>query len=197
MPNADMATTFTGRSLADLVAEQSRPRRLGVALGRLVNRPRLGMLIARATRAPMRLGSASSRVTRLHAWLLRHSGGRLRRSWLFAAGQPVLSLTTTGRRTGRPRTTAVACFSYGDDLVVAAMNLGQPHNPAWALNLTANPQASIVINNQSIRVHARRCHGTEAAQLWQRWVDLQPSATAFRELAGREIPLFVLTHVER
>jgi hypothetical protein len=42
-------------------------------------------------------------------------------------------------------------------------------------------------------VTARRAVGEEAEALGRGWVELQPSARAFREMAGREIPLFVLT----
>jgi deazaflavin-dependent oxidoreductase (nitroreductase family) len=132
-------------------------------------------------------------VTRFHAWLLRRTGGRLRRSWLFAAGQPVLALTTIGRRSGRPRSTAVVGFAAGEDLALAAMNLGLERHPSWALNLEANPHATIEVRGQRIPVTATRATGEDAVRLWRRWVELQPSAEAFRQLAGREIPLFVLT----
>jgi deazaflavin-dependent oxidoreductase (nitroreductase family) len=115
-----------------------------------------------------------------------------RRWWVFAAGQPVLALTTVGRRSGLPRSTAVACFTDGDDLVVAGMNLGVSRDPAWALNLESNPNATIEVGGQRIPVTARRATDGEAAQLWRRWLELQPSADAFRELAGRDIPVFVL-----
>jgi deazaflavin-dependent oxidoreductase (nitroreductase family) len=148
-------------------------------------------MAGRATRAPNKIRFLSTRVTRFHAWLLRLSRGRLRRSWLLAAGQPVLALTTVGRRSGLPRSTAVACFTHGDELVVAGMNLGLPRNPAWALKLEANPEATIEVGGQKIPVRARRATDDEAVRLWWRWVELQPSAEAFRP--GREIPLFVLT----
>lgn len=141
----------------------------------------------------MRLRAATTRVTRLHAWLLRASNGRLRRSWLFAAGQPVLSLTTTGRRSGLPRSTTVACFRYGDTLALAAMALGSSRDPAWALNLEADPSATIQVGGRTVEVTARRATGDEAERLWQRWLEVQPSARAFRELSGRDIPLFVLS----
>jgi deazaflavin-dependent oxidoreductase (nitroreductase family) len=179
--------------LAQLVETSSRRRRLGIVLGSLVELPLIGPGLARITRAPIKIRFLSTRVTRIHASLLRLTGGRLRRSWVFAAGQPVLALTTTGRRSGRPRSTAVACFSHGDDLVLAAMNLGVPHHPAWALNLQANPEATIDISGQTIPVTATQATGDEATELWQRWLELQPSAAAFRELADRDIPLFVLT----
>lgn len=180
-------------TLASLVAADSRRRAFGDALGRLVGLPLLGRSITRAMRLPNRARFLSTRVTRLHAWLLGRARGRMRRSWLFAAGQPVLSLTTIGRRSGEPRTTAVACFVDGEELVLAGMNLGLERNPAWALNLEATPRATIEIAGKTVGVVARRATGEEAARLWRRWVQLQPSAEAVRRIAAREIPLFVLT----
>lgn len=159
----------------------------------MVDLPLIGRWLARAFRAPIQLRWASTRITRFHAWLLRRSGGRLQRSWLFAAGQPVLALTTTGRKSGLPRTTAVACFTLGPDLAVAGMNLGVQRPPAWALNLEANPEARIEVGGRSLEVLASRAGGDRAERLWRRWLELQPSAGAYRELAARDIPLFVLT----
>lgn len=140
----------------------------------------------------MRARLAVTLLTRAHALLLQLSGGRLKRSWLFAAGQPVLSLTTTGRKTGIARTTAVACFVWDEDLVIAGMNLGVERVPAWALNLAADPIATIELEGRRIRVLAERAQGPLRGRLWDRWLALQPSADVFRDLAGREIPLFIL-----
>jgi deazaflavin-dependent oxidoreductase (nitroreductase family) len=178
-------------ALGRLLGEQSRRRSFGVFLAWLLDLPVAGRWLAWLGRLPNQL-PGSSRVTRAHAWLLRRSG-RLRHSWLFAAGQPVLSLTTTGRKTGARRSTAVACFRDGDVLAIAGMNLGVVRDPSWSLNLEANPHAEIDLAGEKISVIARRAEGEEAAELWSRWVELQPSATAYRELAGREIPIFILS----
>jgi len=178
--------------LARLVEADSRRRGFGRAMGWMVELPVVGGWLARAARAPIRVRPLSTFATRLHAALLRRARGRLRRSWLFAAGQPVIALTTVGRRSGLPRTTAVACFTDGEDLIVAGMNLSMPRNPAWALNLDENPDATIEVAGQTIRVSAERAAGDHAARLWQRWSAIQPSAPVFQGLAGREIPLFVL-----
>jgi deazaflavin-dependent oxidoreductase (nitroreductase family) len=105
----------------------------------------------------------------------------------------VISLTTTGRRSGELRSTAVAVFVDGDRMVSAGMNLGKSSHPAWALNLIADPRASIEIAGRSVDVHARQAEGEERERLWRRWVEVQPSSEAFEDLAGREIPLFVFS----
>ena len=116
----------------------------------------------------------------------------MRRSWLFAAGQPVLSLTTTGRRSGQERSTAVSCFVDGDDMVLAAMNLGRSTQPAWVHNLRANPAATIELGGERVAVVAREAQGEEAERLWEGWLAVQPSGLRFREIAQRPIPTFVL-----
>jgi deazaflavin-dependent oxidoreductase (nitroreductase family) len=92
-----------------------------------------------------------------------------------------------------PRTTAVACFVADDELILAGMNLGRIQDPAWALNLDTNQEASVVLRGRTIPVTARRATGPEADRLWERWVSLQPSAARFAQLAARTIPMFVLT----
>jgi deazaflavin-dependent oxidoreductase (nitroreductase family) len=104
-----------------------------------------------------------------------------------------MSLTTTGRKSGKPRSTAVAYFEEGDALVATAANLGNERDPAWALNLQANPRATIVAGGRRLAVRARRARGEERERLWARWVELQPPAKAAAAIAGREIPVFVLT----
>lgn len=103
-----------------------------------------------------------------------------------------MPITTTGRRTGKPRTTVVAYFREGDATVTTAANLGNERDPAWALNLEANPRATVVIDGEARRVRARRARGAERERLWARWEQLQPPARDMAAIAGREIPVFVL-----
>src|SRR6478672_8598540 len=93
-----------------------------------------------------RLGNVGARqrriarlVTRLHTRLLRLSRGRLRRSLFLAGGQPVLVLTTRGRRSGALRSTPVAYVTDGDRYAVTGANAGLDRPPAWWLNLQADP----------------------------------------------------------
>jgi deazaflavin-dependent oxidoreductase (nitroreductase family) len=132
-------------------------------------------------------------VGRLHAILLRHSRGRIRRSRLLAGGQPVLALTTIGRRSGTQRTTVVAYVRQGDSYAVGALNLGSDHDPAWCLNLRSNPRAWIQVNGERQTVEARQAGGEEAERLWEAFTDRLPAIANSLELAQREVPMLVLT----
>lgn len=88
---------------------------------------------------------------RVGAWLLRRTRGRIVRLW----GRRALVLTTTGRKTGTPRTVVVQYFPDGRDFVVVAANSGMPTHPAWYLNLTACPEASVEVDGRKLLVRAK------------------------------------------
>ena len=96
-----------------------------------------------------------ARTVRVGAWLYRRTGGRLMRPWHRRA----LILTTTGRRSGLPRTVLLQYFPDGRDMVVVAANGGMPRHPFWYLNLAANPQALVEVGGRTLRVRARRPTG--------------------------------------
>jgi F420H(2)-dependent quinone reductase len=146
---------------------------------------RLGNLAAR----PRRIATL---MTRLHARLLRLSRGRLRRSLFLAAGQPVLVLTTRGRRSGKLRSTPVAYVRDGEMLVVTAANAGLDQPPAWWLNLEADPGAEVEVGGRRTSVRARRAAGEEAERLFARFVRQNAGAETTRGLTSREIAVIVL-----
>ena len=150
------------------------------------------VLLARLIRLLGRPRWIVTRVTRLHAAALRASHGRIERSWVFALGQQVMSITTTGRRSGKPRSTAVAYFRDGDSIVTTGANLGNTRDPAWALNIEAHPEVTVVVGGERRSMRARRARGAERERLWARWEELQPPARGAAAIAGREIPVFVL-----
>ncbi|HWX75586.1 MAG TPA: nitroreductase/quinone reductase family protein, partial [Solirubrobacteraceae bacterium] len=131
-------------------------------------------------------------IGRLHAWILRSSRGRLRRSVVLAGGQPVLALTTTGRRSGEPRTTTVAYLERGDEFVVSALNLGSDRHPAWCLNLRASPLATVHVGGKEVPVRAREAEGVEAELLWEALIARLPQSANTRRVARREVPVIVL-----
>lgn len=113
-------------------------------------------------------------------------GGRI-------AGMPVLLLTTTGRRSGRPRTTPLTFFRDGPALVVIASNGGSDRAPSWSLNLRATPAASVRIGGEELAVVARVASPEERARLWPEITATYAGYARYEQRTAREIPLFLLT----
>jgi len=126
---------------------------------------------------------------KIHPSLYRWSGGRIGGEVM---NLPVLLLTTKGRKTGTPRTKALMYLPKGDDFVVIASYLGEPKHPAWWLNLSADPDATIQIGKQSIAVRARETDGQERESLWQEVVARQGDYEEYRKRTDRRIPVVVL-----
>ena len=128
-------------------------------------------------------------VTRLHAWAYRRSGGRFLGRM---GGQPVLLLQTTGRRSGRTRTTPVQYLADGDAFVVVASNAGATRPPAWYLNLRANPNARIRVGARDIGVRAQEAAGQERADRWRQLKAANRYIERAARKAGRDLPLMAL-----
>lgn len=121
--------------------------------------------------------------------LARLTGGRL----VGYGVVPALLLTTTGRRSGRPRTSPLLYATDGDAYVVAGSNWGQPHHPAWALNLRADPQAMTTVHGRRTAVRASLVAGAERERLWALLVrEWPPYETYRRRAGGRDIMVFRL-----
>ena len=129
---------------------------------------------------------------RVGAWLLRRTRGRIVRLW----GRRALVLTTTGRKTGVPRTVVVQYFPDGRDFVVVAANSGMPKPPAWYLNLTARPEAQVEVDGRQLAVHARELTPEEASDWWPRVLATAPDYARYPQRTGRHIPLVRLVPVD-
>jgi deazaflavin-dependent oxidoreductase (nitroreductase family) len=151
--------------------------------------------LAKLLRSLTRFRRLQPQVGRAHAAVLRLGRGRLRRSRLLAGGQPVLALTTIGRRSGAPRSTTVAYLRHGEAYAVTALNLGSPRDPAWALNLRSEARAWIYVDGERVEVISREAAAGEAAELWERWIARLPGTANFLSLAGRHVPMIVLDPV--
>ena len=109
-----------------------------------------------------------------------------------SARMPILLLTTTGRKTGRPRTTPLLYVTDGENIVVVASNAGRPRHPHWWLNLEKNPEAELQVRNKKRRVKAEEASGEERERLWRLLVEMYPEYEEFQKTANREIPVVIL-----
>ena len=120
----------------------------------------------------------------------RVSGGRL----LMSQGMiSCLVLTTTGRRTGLPRSVPLACLPERDgSLLVVASNFGRRDHPAWSGNLLRDPRATVSYRGTGLAVHARLLDPGDLAAAWPRLVRMWPPYARYGEISGRELRVFRL-----
>jgi deazaflavin-dependent oxidoreductase (nitroreductase family) len=109
---------------------------------------------------------------------------------------PIITLTTTGAKSGLPRTLPLIGIRDSDQpgtLAVIASNYGQPQSPAWFFNLKANPQASGTIRGKTVVYVAHEATGEEYDRLWQLAVNTYAGYSVYKtRAANRHIPIMVL-----
>ena len=128
-------------------------------------------------------------VSGAHTALYRRSGGRIGGRMV---GMPVLLLITTGRRSGRSRTTPLTYVRDGEAIVVAGSNGGSDYVPAWCLNLRSNPDAEVEIGRGRTRVTAREASPAERARLWPEFTSRYSGYASYAARTAREIPVVIL-----
>jgi deazaflavin-dependent oxidoreductase (nitroreductase family) len=111
----------------------------------------------------------------------------------LVSGLPVILLTTTGARSGLPRTVPVVGLPTADGLAVIASNWGQRRHPAWYHNLLANPAGYVSINGTIRTFRASEAAGDVRARIWQEALRVYPGWSQYeRRASNRDIAVFVL-----
>ena len=118
----------------------------------------------------------------LDRFLYRVTRGRVAST---AGVAPVILLTTTGRRSGRKRTTPVMYIRDGERFVVSSENFGQERAAAWPLNLLADPQLTVQTGPDKVDCRARLLSDAEADQYWGRLVEVWPAHETYRARSGK------------
>ena len=129
-------------------------------------------------------------MTGMNIVAYRLSGGRVASR---VGGASLCLLTTTGRRSGQPRTVPLLYLRDGEDLVVVASRGGMSDHPAWYLNLRANPRATVRVGSATRPVHAREATEDERARHWPTLTAAYPRFDAYESRARRRIPVVILT----
>ena len=125
-----------------------------------------------------------------HIRAYRETDGEVGYEW---NGAPTLLLTTTGRRSGEPRTSPLIFGRDGDDYLIVASVGGMPKHPAWYLNLRADPNASIQVKADHLDVVARAASPDEKPRLWQIVNEVWPNYDVYQSRTDRDIPVVVLS----
>lgn len=124
----------------------------------------------------------------IHRW----TDGRLMLSTV-TAGIPVIMLTTTGAKSGQPRTMPVMGVPLGDDIALLGTNYAQPKAPAWSFNLVAHPEATVSYRDRSVAVTARAATEAEREQVWATATRFYSGFAKYRvRITDRPVRMFVL-----
>jgi deazaflavin-dependent oxidoreductase (nitroreductase family) len=125
-----------------------------------------------------------------HIRRYRETGGEVGYLW---NGAPSLLLTTTGRRSGEHRTSALIFGRDGADYLVVASMGGAPKHPQWYLNITADPEAEVQVRAEHIPVTARTASSAEKPRLWRIMTEVWPNYDVYQTRTERDIPVVVLS----
>ena len=167
---------------ADLGYEHSPPN--------LVQR---GMQAFGSTKVGAKLFSKS--ITRVDRVVFKLSKGRTTVPEVLA-GLPVVMVTTTGRKSGRLRTSPLVAVPVGADLALVGTNFGQKDTPGWVFNLEAEPAATVELRGTKVEVRARPATDAEREQVFAAAGAIYPGYDKYQErISGRTIRIFVLEPV--
>ncbi len=127
-----------------------------------------------------------------HRGYYRLTGGR-RGLWAPKPGKwGTMRLTTVGRKSGQERVAILGYYEDGDNLVTLAMNGWGKGEPAWWLNLQANPDTTVELKDGAHSVHGRAAQGEERDRLWAKWKEFGDDVDAYSQLRPTETAVVVL-----
>ena len=121
------------------------------------------------------------------------TGGRFGLRTARADRWGMLRLRTIGRRTGEERHAILGYFEDGADLVTMAMNGWADAEPAWWLNLQAQPDVIVDLPGGSRAVHARAANAEERPRLWAMQASYDKDLDAFAARRSRETAVVILS----
>lgn len=144
-------------------------------------------------------------ATAFGSWLVKHLASRLdpvlfkatngRLSMTGVPTLPMLTLTTIGRKSGKPRDTQLAWHDDGGDFLVVASAMGQERHPDWSYNLLANPDAEVQLRGARARVRARVLDDAEKARVWPAVKRTIPQMIVYEQRTARNIRVFRLSRI--
>jgi deazaflavin-dependent oxidoreductase (nitroreductase family) len=128
-----------------------------------------------------------------HVRRYRQTDGAEGHDW---QGTTVLILTTTGRRSGEPRSTPLIYGKRGDDYVVVASKGGAEEHPDWYLNLVEQPKVDVQVGGDRFKAQARTATPDERPDLWRTMTERWPAYDEYQRKTARQIPVVVLEREE-
>ena len=134
------------------------------------------------------------RLNYLSVMLYHLTGGRAYRG---SPDSPAgfLKLTTTGRKSGQPRTVHLLYIRDGSAYVVTASNSGKQRPPGWFFNVSSNPQVTMQVHGTHVSAVAEVAEPDKRRELWARLLSIAPMYAGYEKQTTREIPMVILRPV--
>ena len=107
-------------------------------------------------------------------------------------GRPLILLTTTGAKSGKPHTTPVRPLFDSDQMYVIAFNRGAPSDPDWYRNLVAHPEVTVESGKDTFKADAQVATGKERDRLWAGAVAADPAFGEYQAKVTRQMPVIIL-----
>ena len=128
--------------------------------------------------------------------ILYHLTGE--RAYRGSADSPAgfLKLTTTGRKSGQPRTVHLLYIRDGSAYVVTASNGGKQHPPGWFFNVRSNQEVSMQVQDRQVSAVAEIADADKRRELWARLLEIAPMYAGYQKHTSREIPMVILRPVD-
>jgi deazaflavin-dependent oxidoreductase (nitroreductase family) len=137
-------------------------------------------------------GTDISLLGEKHVRVYRETHGEQGYLW---NGVPILLLTTTGRKSGEPRTIPIIFTPYKDSYVIIASKGGSPTHPKWYLNILEDSKVSVQIKAEIFKAVARTAASPERETIWAEAVKSWPNFNLYQTRTTRQIPVVVIERV--
>ena len=144
-------------------------------------------------------------TNRVVTWVIRHIASRLdpllfkasngRFTTMGVPSMPMVTLTTIGRHSGRPRAVHLACIERDGSYLVVASAMGQQKHPGWRYNLEANPEIEVQMAGEHFMARAEVLSDSEKAEIWEDVRRIIPQMNVYERRTERNIRVFRLSRV--
>ncbi len=112
------------------------------------------------------------------------------------AGRQIVLLTTTGAKTGQPRTSPLVYSRDGADYIVVASKGGAPTHPAWYANLRAHPVVTVEVGGERFAARATAItSGPERDRLYAQHARVEAGFLEYPKKTDRVIPVVRLSRI--
>jgi len=112
--------------------------------------------------------------------------------YIWRRGTTILILTTTGRVSGKERSTALIFAENDGRYLVVASNGGDDEHPGWFKNLRERPDVTVQVKGDRFPARARAANPDERARLWPQMAEIWPDYNTYQKRTEREIPIVIL-----